>query len=213
MKMTFFSKVLLTGVAMVALVPAAFAQSRVDGTDYLAKERFQVRARALGVIAQESSDMNTGGKISVGDAVTPELDLTYYFTDHISAEAIAGTARHQLAYNNSTKMGEAWILPPSVTLQYHFTPDKKFSPYVGAGLNYSIFYGEKSNNFTDLNVDNGMGYVMQAGADYWLNDNWGVNFDVKKILLNVDASVNNGTVAGDVDIDPWLIGAGVSYRF
>ena len=38
--------------------------------------------------------------------------------------------------------------------------------------------------------------------------------DAKYIDLNVDASVNNGALnAYDVDINPWIIGAGVSYRF
>ncbi|PZP53217.1 MAG: OmpW family protein, partial [Micavibrio aeruginosavorus] len=65
----------------------------------------------------------------------------------------------------------------------------------------------------DLNIDNAFGPALQAGFDYWISENWGVNLDVKKIWLNVDASLNNGAVKADVDLDPWLVGAGVSYRF
>ena len=105
-------------------------------------------------------------------------------------------------------------MPPTVTVQYHFTPHGKFSPYVGAGLNYSLFYDEKpAAGFTDLDIDNGIGYAAQAGFDYWLNENWGLNLDVKKLFLNVDASLNQGTVKADVDLDPWIVGVGVSYRF
>ncbi|MBP7763462.1 MAG: OmpW family protein, partial [Alphaproteobacteria bacterium] len=37
--------------------------------------------------------------------------------------------------------------------------------------------------------------------------------DVKKLWLDVDASLNNGAIQADVDMDPWIVGAGVSYRF
>ncbi|MBP7905891.1 MAG: OmpW family protein, partial [Alphaproteobacteria bacterium] len=79
---------------------------------------------------------------------------------------------------------------------------------------YSVFYGEDAGSgFTDLNVDNGFGYGLQAGADFWVNEHWGVNLDVKKLWLDVDASLNNGAIQADVDMDPWIVGAGVSYRF
>jgi len=102
-------------------------------------------------------------------------------------------------------------------LQYHFTPDEKFSPYVGAGLNYSMFYGEdEAAGFNSLDVDGGVGYALQAGFDYWINDHWGVNFDAKYVDLEVDVDVNLGATplsANDVDLDPWIVGAGISYRF
>ena len=127
---------------------------------------------------------------------------------------IAATSKHDLNYTGDVSLGDAWVLPPTLMLQYHFTPDNQFSPYVGAGLNYSIFYAEDAaSGFTDLEVDNGVGYGLQAGADFWVNDHWGVNLDVKKLWLNVDAKLNNGAIRADVDMDPWIVGAGVSYRF
>lgn len=110
-----------------------------------------------------------------------------------------------------------WILPPTLTLQYHFAPDNKFSPYVGAGINYSMFYGEDDDSgFQGLDVHGGFGYALQAGADYWINDRWGINLDIKYINLEVDVDSSlNGTAlrADNVDLDPVIIGAGVSYRF
>ena len=155
-----------------------------------------------------------GGDVAVSNSITPEIDLTYFFTDHVAAELIAATAHHVLDYNGNVPLGETWILPPTLTVQYHFTPDQQFSPYVGAGLNYSLFYNTKSRApFTDVKIDNGVGYALQAGTDYWLDDHWGLNFDVKKLFLNVDAKANGGAVRADVDLDPWIVGAGVSYKF
>ena len=168
------------------------------------------------MLPDESSSVNIGGDASVGDSVTPEFDISYFFTDHVAAELILATAQHQLNYTGNLNLGETMILPPTLTLQYHFTPDKAFSPYVGAGLNYSMFYGEDNGTgFNDLDVDGGFGYALQAGFDYWVDDHWGLNLDVKKIWLSVDADLRLGatSIHADVDLDPWVIGTGISYRF
>ncbi|MFN3827891.1 MAG: OmpW/AlkL family protein [Micavibrio sp.] len=196
------------------MTTAAIPSYAGDHSTFLSKDNWQFRFRAIGVIPDESSTVNIGGDASVGNALTPEFDITYFFTDHISAELILVTAQHQLDYTGNVNLGDTMILPPTLTLQYHFMPDQALSPYVGAGLNYSLFYNEKSGTgFTGLEVDGGVGYALQAGVDYWLNDNWGLNLDVKKIFLNVDAELNGGSIRADVDLDPWVIGSGISYRF
>ena len=58
--------------------------------------------------------------------------------------------------------------------------------------------------------------ALQAGFDYMLTKNWGVNFDVKKIFLETKWTATHealGDLSGKAKIDPWLIGAGVTYRF
>jgi len=206
---------LLATVSTFGMAGGAAAQDGLGQSDWLSKDRFQLRLRTIGILADGDGVVREAGlNTDVGDAVTPEVDLTYFFTDHIAAELIAATAQHEISAGSSD-VGEIWILPPTLTLQYHFTPDQAFSPYVGLGLNYSIFYGEDAGTgFTDLNVGNGIGYAAQVGFDYWLSDNWGLNLDVKYIDLNIDVSVNNGALnARDVDINPWVVGGGVSYRF
>lgn len=211
-----FTKTLLTTTAILTAFGAVQASaSDFEGT--FSKDRFQVRLRAIDVAADGDGTVTQNGlKTDVDHAVTPEFDITYFFTKNISAELIAATSEHEIDAG-SLNLGEAWILPPTLTLQYHFTPDNKFSPYIGAGLNYSLFYGESDGNgFDNLDVDGGVGYAMQAGFDYWLNDKWGVNLDVKYINLDVDVDVDLGAThldADDVDLDPWIIGTGVSYKF
>ena len=205
---------LLSGVALTAMASVP-AQAKDLGEGLFAKERFQIRARAIGILADGDGNVQgTALKTDADNAYTPELDITYFFTEHFAAELIAATAQHSVKANSS-KLGDVWVLPPTLTFQYHFMPDNKFSPYIGAGVNYTVFYGEDTaSGFTDFDVDNGVGLAAQAGFDYWINDNWGMNFDAKYIDVNVDASVNNGGLnAYDVDIDPWVVGVGVSYRF
>lgn len=212
MKKTALLLALLASVS----VPVGAVNANDDLGGWLSKDRFQVRARMIGVLADGDGFVkeNTALDTDVDDAYVPEIDLTYFFTKNIAAELIAATAEHTITAGDNV-LGDAWILPPTLTLQYHFQPDQKFSPYVGAGLNYSLFYGEDDGTgFQDLEVDGGFGYAVQAGFDYWLNDNWGVNVDAKYINLDVDVTVNDGALhAYDVDLDPWILGVGVSYRF
>lgn len=67
---------------------------------------------------------------------------------------------------------------------------------------------------TSVKYDDSVGYALQAGFDYKLDDRWSLNFDVKKLFLNTDVIVNGGAInAKDVQIDPWIFGLGVGYRF
>lgn len=210
MKKTTLSAFMVGTILGLAATPA-MARDLGETWD---KERFQIRVRGVVVAPDDDSSVSViGGETDVSTEVVPEVDVTYFFTKNVAAELIAATAKHDIDHNVAGDLGTAWILPPTLTLQYHFTPDQKLSPYVGAGLNYSMFYGEdEATGINDLDVDGGVGYALQAGVDYWLDDNWGVNLDVKKLYLNIDGTVNNA-IQADIDLDPWIVGAGVSYRF
>ncbi len=175
---------------------------------------WQVRGRIINVMPQEDSSVNIGGDINVGNRIAPEVDISYFVNDNVAFELIAATTKHNLSHSDVGALGSTYVLPPTLTAQYHFSPDKTFSPYLGAGLNYSVFYNEKNaNGITDLKVDGGVGYALQAGFDYWFDDHWGANVDIKKLFLNIDASLIGGTVTADIDLDPVIVGTGVSYRF
>ena len=113
-------------------------------------------------------------------------------------------------------MGSVWLLPPTLTLQYHFAPTSRFSPYVGAGLNYTIFYNEKKGALNSISYDDNIGYALQAGIDYAIAGAWSFNVDIKKLWLSTDVKANLtgvGPLKADVDINPWIFGVGLGYRF
>ncbi len=171
---------------------------------------WMVRVRGIGILPDESS--NVAG-LKIDDAVVPELDISYFFTENIAAELVLATAQHEVSVSG-TEVGDFWILPPTLMAQYHFPLGDRFKPYVGAGVNYTIVYGEDATApFSSLEIDNGFGWALQIGMDYKVSDRWYVNADVKKLWLNVDANVNNGAVLADIDVDPWIVGVGVGYRF
>lgn len=146
----------------------------------------------------------------------PELDISYFFTDNISTELILATSKHNMSEKSpNVDLGSVWVLPPTLTLQYHFNNPSNFVPYVGAGLNYTIFYNDDPGAADTIKYRNGIGYAFQTGIDYKLDQHWMLNLDIKKIMLNTDAVVNvgAGNVRADVDLDPWVVGFGVGYRF
>ncbi len=198
------------------LFSTAQAVESVEGKAWDAKERFMIRARVIDVIPDEDSSVNVANtEIDADAAITPELDLTYFFSDHIAAELIAATSKHDIKAEGGLNLdlGDVWALPPTLTLQYHLNPFGQFRPYVGAGLGYVFWYNEDSGAANNIEYDGGISYALQAGMDIAIDDHWAFNMDVKKLFHNVDASVNNGAVRADVDLDPWIVGAGIGYRF
>lgn len=188
---------------------------------------WMLRLRALGVVTRNSGSVDTvaGSGLTTTDTVVPELDITYFFTRNIAAELILGTTKHSITGTGSIDnlpVGSAWLLPPTLTLQYHFTDFGAFKPYVGAGVNYTIFYSQSAGNatvggltVTNSHLHNSWGGALQVGFDYMIDRHWGFNVDVKKLYLRPDwdGTINGAPFTGKVNLDPWLIGGGVTYKF
>lgn len=179
-----------------------------------------IRLRTIGFVPDSGgATAQFGGDADVGSAVVPELDITYFFTKNIAAELILATTQHKVDLRDSTAgdldLGRVQLLPPHLNLQYHFRPDKKFSPYLGAGIGYVFFFDEKDgSSINSINYKNSVSWSLQAGMDYKLNDRWSLNVDLKKVFVDTELHINGGGVtASDVDLDPWVFGIGVGYRF
>ena len=182
--------------------------------------KWMIRARGIAVIPDEEADLSIpGSDVDISTTFVPEVDISYFFNEFFALELILATTPHDVDGEGSIAgldMGEVWLLPPTLTAQLHLPITPNFKPYVGAGINYTIFFNEDSGDLGTIDYDNSFGLALQAGVDIFLDDRWGINFDVKKIWLSPDvtATTANGVrVTGEVDIDPWIVGGGVSYRF
>ena len=211
-------KLLVAVVALLGLSNFAMAQDAPadnGGT-------WQFRLRGIVISPDDSADIEAiGGDVDISTAVVPELDITYFFNENWSMELILGTAKHDVKAVETAAgeidLGSVWLLPPTLTGQYHFTGGN-FVPYVGAGVNLTLFYGvDEGPVVDDIEYDTAVGFALQSGFDYMLNDKWFLNFDVKKLFLNTTATVNattalGATVDADVDINPWIFGFGVGIK-
>ncbi|AUC81883.1 OmpW family protein [Lacinutrix sp. Bg11-31] len=184
--------------------------------------KFQVRLRAIAVVPNESATIETiGGDATITNAYVPELDFTYFFTKNVAAELILATTQHDVKAISTAAgnipLGDVRLLPPTLTVQYHFNGDL-VHPYVGAGINYTLFFDANSGPVADdVEYDSALGFAFQLGFDFDINDKWFVNLDAKYIMLNTDVTVNattalGATVGAEVDINPFIAGVGIGYR-
>lgn len=199
-----------------AIVLALSAMGMLAGEAMAQQSPWQVRVRAVHIDPADKSAAIPGlageNAITVSNKTIPEIDISYFFTPNIAAELILTYPQKHDVHLNGGRIGSFKHLPPTLTVQYHFTPNATFSPYVGAGVNYTRISSVKLlNNTVDLE-NNSFGFALQAGVDYKLDKNWSLNFDIKKVQIRSDV-VSGGTKISRVKVDPLLVGVGVGYRF
>lgn len=199
-----------------------------------------VRGRMINVNPNDSSgslyingaDTNLKG-VGVNSDTVPELDFTYMMTPNWGVELILGTSKHTVRADRtvgsivgaggSKNVIDTWVLPPTLTLQYHFLPQSNIRPYVGAGVNYTHFYSEKVPKSSGLyqpgakvDLSSSLGWAVQAGVDIAINDDWFVNLDVKYLDIDTTARFKNTAVGSakiKADINPTVWGIGIGRRF
>lgn len=190
-----------------------------------------IRVRGIMVAPNEKSGSVLPGfpgeKVSVDNAVTPEVDFTWMASDHIGFELIAATTKHTASGRTGTtgsigKLASTWVLPPTLTAQYHFLPDAKVRPYVGAGVNYTLFYNEDASSGlegvvgkTKVHMSDSFGWAAQAGVDIDLNERMFLNIDVKYIDIDTTARLSTaaaGVQKVRVSLDPLVVGVGIGFK-
>jgi len=212
---------LLAAAAMLTLAASTAGAADLNADTGAAQSPWQIRLRALGVITRDSGRVDgiDGSNLSFSNSIIPEMDVSYFFNDNIAAELVLGTTKSTVHGEGSIaglgNIGKTWLLPPTLTLQYHVTSLGAFRPYVGAGVNYTMFYNQSGKSAESLDVKNAFGVAFQAGFDYMVDQHWGLNVDVKKLILrpDFDATVGGSHVSGKANLDPLMIGTGITYRF
>lgn len=176
---------------------------------------YMVRVRAVNVgFTGNGLDVGGGNTVKAQDTVIPEVDLSYFFTRNIAAELVLTTPQDVKVNLNGTQIGTVQALPPSLVLQYHFTDMGAFKPYIGAGVNYTVFYKRDNILGGAVHVDNSStGFVAQVGVDYALTRNVSLNVDVKYVQMSTNVTTAGGTSLGKLDLNPITAGVGVGYRF
>ncbi len=166
----------------------------------------RVRAVELNMANKDSTGLN----VNVNDKTIGEVDVSYFFNKNVAAELILTLPQSQAVYSGTSPLGSFKHLPPTLTLQYHFTDFQGFKPYVGAGVNYTKITGD---NISPYHLENhSYGAALQVGVDVPVTKQVSFNFDVKKVYIQSD--VYSGTTnAGTLKLDPVLVGVGVGYRF
>jgi outer membrane protein len=193
-----------------------------------------------------------GASTSISYSVIPMLDVAYYLTKNWAIEAICCVSHNHVQGIGTlagSSLARTWVFPPSLIFQYHFTNFGAFQPYLGVGVNFTTFWGTRAGNnnwtllaapgslaaplvganasFYSASISPSWGVVGQVGADYMFDEHWGVNLDVKYIMVEPNAhawiaattplapglGVTYIPVNAAVKINPLVVSAGLTYRF
>ena len=195
-------RILILAAAALVLVPG-IALAGGDG-DHM------IRVRAIAIEPDGAGTDDLEG-LDVEGNFTIEVDFTWFLTDNWAIEAIAATSSQEVVTTLGDSLGSAHHLPPTATLQYHFIPDGNVRPYVGLGVNYTMFYGE-TGLLSTLDVDDSFGFAGQFGLDFAMGETMSFNIDLKYINIESDISVD-GMPLGTLEINPFVIGFGFGHRF
>ena len=196
----------------------------------------------------DSDDINlpTGlvAKAEVDDDTQLGIIPVYMLTDKFALEVLAATpfehdieAQGQGAIKGvNLDAGSTKHLPPTVSVQWYPRGGQDgWQPYLGLGVNYTIFFDEDVDNQlvgllgdltggavngADLDLDDSWGLAAQAGIDIPFGENWAFNIGVWYIDIDTEAEITakaDGVTAAkvkfDVELDPWVYNIGVAYKF
>jgi outer membrane protein len=193
----------IVSVLGVVAVPAVQAQ---DAGDWI----WRVGVHNV----RPKSDNHDVVNVDTGASLT--FNGTYIFAPHWGVELLAAMPfAHDINLNGGGKVAETKHLPPTLSLQYHFNPNGTWRPYLGAGLNYTLFFDEKTVGAlagSKLELDPSWGLAGQFGLDVELGSNWFANVDARWFDIDSDAKLN-GAKLGTVEIDPYAFGLAIGRRF
>jgi len=234
-------KSLLTLALLSTLSTAAFAN---QAGDILIRGGLTMVSPDSGKSAIFLNDAPLAGtSLSVDDNTQLGLNFVYFFDSNWAIELLAATPfSHDVVLHdpngatlatygadlNGADLANVKHLPPTLSALYYFDTGTEFKPYVGVGINYTIFFDEQFTStpdavgFNDLDLDSSFGYALQVGADYELDDNWSINASVRYIDISSDVSFDladptnsglSGKGSAKVDIDPMVYSIMLGYKF
>lgn len=185
-------------LASVALGAPALAQSAGEMT----------LGFGLGFVNPKSDNGTVaGGATEIDSNARPTVTFEYFIRDNLGVELLAALPfKHDINVGGS-KVGVTKHLPPTLSLNYHFPTGGALTPFVGLGVNYTVFFEDRSP-LGDLKIDNSLGLAAHVGMDYAISEKGAVRLDLRYIDIDSDVKLN-GVKVGSVEVDPLV--AGVSY--
>ncbi|WP_161988960.1 OmpW/AlkL family protein [Sphingomonas glacialis] len=101
------------------------------------------------------------------------------------------------------------------TAHYHFTQFGRLQPYVGGGAVLLLIFKNEDLAVHELRVDNHVGGVLQAGADFKLSRHMSLFLDAKKVILktNATAVLGDTPISANIRLNPVVLTGGLSYHF
>jgi outer membrane protein len=199
---------LVIAAALGTLVaPAAHAES---------SDAWVIRVGGAVVAPKGNNGTLAGARAEVSSSTRPTIDLEYMFTPNWGVDVLGATPfLHDVKLEGLGTVARTKQLPPTFGINYHFMPDAAWSPFLGAGVNYTNFFGTHATGAlygNSVSIANSWGGAVRAGFDMKISDKWLATVDVRWADIESDVKVN-GAKVGTAKIDPVVFGASIGYRF
>jgi outer membrane protein len=221
----------ITTSALIGLASIAAFASPAQAQDRTGEVQVKVLATAV-LPDGEISEMPLQGilpddtQTAANDNVVPTVAIEYFFSNNFSIETICCVTQHDVdgttGLPGAELVSDAKVVPATFTAKYHFDLGG-VKPYLGAGATYFLWFDEEPGaatiplGVTSFDMSNEFGVVLQAGIDVPINDKgFSFSVDAKRYWVDTTATWFAGSDAAIQtvhDIDPWVISAGVGYRF
>lgn len=193
-KLTGLAPWVVTAILAFSMISSSFAETG----DVL------IRTTVIGVSTHGSSQ--TLG-LDVGNDTSVALDGTYFVAPNIGINLLATFLNTEVRAKTPGSLGSVDLLPPILTVQYHFAPQDVIRPYVGVVFNYNHFYRYSGALKTvNAKIEDKAGFVAQLGMDYMLNKTLSLNFDLK--YLKVKPEVRTSLGDEKLDLKATIFGVG-----
>jgi len=161
------------------------------------------------------------------DSVVPTVAIDYFLSPNFSIETICCITPHDVngidAIAGVELIDDAIILPATVTAKYHLRLGDGIKPYVGAGPAYFFIFSETVGagapalGINDVDLSDEFGFALQGGIDFALNDSgMTLNLDAKRYFIGTTATFSDDAgvlLQTEHDLDPWVLSAGLGFRF
>ncbi len=217
----------VAALATAAAMPACQANAKAGDVQVKLLATLVAPDGKIKEVKVDAIGLPAGTQARANDNVIPTLAIEYFLADNISLETIAGVTQHDVdgrgAMAGAELVSNVKIVPATLTLKYHFGQDGGIRPYVGAGPSYFIFIDEQPGSATSAlgatrqKVDDKVGLALQAGIDVPVNDKGlSLTLDAKRYFMRPTAHWFAGgteVLRTRHQLDPWVISAGVGFRF
>jgi outer membrane protein len=202
------------------LIPLAVAVALATPLAAQAEQGDWLFRVGMSQVNPEKENLDLGNAfVVVDDDISPTFNISYFLSDSISTELLAAWPfTHGIDLRPYTggkeRVGYVDLLPPTLSLNWHFNTDGTVRPYIGAGVNYTLLSGEETRGAlgdSSLKLDDSFGAAGQVGVDIG-DGNWFFNANVRYLQVESDAKLDGADI-GTVDVNPWVYGVHIGYKF
>lgn len=153
------------------------------------------------------------------------LGVNVFWSNRVSTEFAAAVVEPDidLAFSNpalAPMIGSLEMIPLTATLQFHFNPDGRVDPYVGAGAAWVLFDevegGIDEVDVDSIDFDDDLGFVLNGGVSIDITEMFAINLDAKYVPVSSAATAVVGGVGSepfDIEVNPLILSAGLSIQF